>query len=362
MSIFRCGNGTCTAWWLLLAWLLGLWLAWPPLVLAQVDLDEQVRQVAAQLRCPVCQNLSVADSPSETAQQMRGVIRDQLQAGKTREEIKAYFLSKYGDWILLSPRPRGLNLLVWLGPFAATAAGLAAATLAVRRWARQPRPQERPTADPALVERVRREAVGEDYDPSVADPEGRSPLELERDGLYAALRELTFDYRAGKLSPADYEALCADYEARAAAVLAELDRSRLAPSLPATSPPATSPPATPRPSAVPQAQRAGSPRRRWRLAVGGVFLVAFALALGYFLGQSVRPRLGTQDTITGDFLTGNGPVRSRRTARGRRATWRCCCARAEPPTTDRTGGRPSRPSSKPWLAIPRIPRPTPFSA
>lgn len=298
MTTVRFADRACVSWSLLLA--LGLWLALPPWLFAQTELDEQVRQVAAQLRCPVCQNLSVADSPSERARQMRGVIRDQLQAGQTPEEIKAYFRSKYGDWILLSPRPRGLNLLVWLGPFAGVAAGLAVAARAVRRWARRPRPRERPAADPVFLARVRQEAVSDESDG--ADAEDRSPLEFERDGLYAALRELAFDHGAGKLSQADYEALRADYEVRAAAVLAALDQSRLAPSRPPTSSPAT-----PCPAAVSRAQRAGAPRRRWRLVAGGVFLAAFAVALGYFLGQSVRPRLGAQDTITGDFLTGTGP-------------------------------------------------------
>jgi len=124
---------------------------------------------------------------------------------------------------------------------------------------------------------------------------------LERESLYAALRELDFDYRSGKLSQTDYEALREDYEARAADVLAELDQLQLTPQLiahmPAPEHPAATQPPTPR----------LWPWRPWRLVAGSVFLVAFALALGYFLGQSVRPRLGAQDTITGDFLTGTGP-------------------------------------------------------
>jgi cytochrome c-type biogenesis protein CcmH len=274
-----------------LAWLLGLWLLILSPGLAQADLEEQVRLIASQLRCPVCQNLSVADSPSEMAREMREVIREQLQAGKTPEEIKAYYLSKYGDWILLSPRPRGLSLLIWIGPYLAAAVGITVALLVVRRWSRRSRLRERPVTDPALLERVRREAAREDAEGRASDPEGRPPLELERDSLYATLREFEFDYRSGKLSRADYEGLREEYEARAAAVLAELERAPDVASVEAARP----------------VEPKALPRRRWRLAAGSVFLLVFGLALGYFLAQSLRPRLGEQDTATGDFLTGTGP-------------------------------------------------------
>ena len=54
-------------------------------------LEEQTRALAAELRCVVCQNLSVADSPSEMAQQMRAIVRQQLQAGQTAEQVRRLF-------------------------------------------------------------------------------------------------------------------------------------------------------------------------------------------------------------------------------------------------------------------------------
>src|SRR3972149_4916782 len=74
---------------------------------AEPTLDDRVREIASGLRCPVCQNLSVGDSPSQMAQQMRAVIRERVVAGDSREQIEAYFVSKYGEGILAPPRPRG---------------------------------------------------------------------------------------------------------------------------------------------------------------------------------------------------------------------------------------------------------------
>ena len=119
--------------------------------------EETVHQVAAGLRCVVCQNLSVADSPSEMATQMRGIIRERLAAGETPDQVAQYFVDKYGEWILLSPRRQGFNLLVWAAPVAAVLAGLLIAAILLRRWTRPRTPRAQPAVDPALRERVRRE-------------------------------------------------------------------------------------------------------------------------------------------------------------------------------------------------------------
>jgi cytochrome c-type biogenesis protein CcmH len=116
---------------------------------AAASVDERtVHAIAADLRCVVCQSLSVADSPSETASQMRGIIRERLAAGDTPEQVRAYFVDKYGLWILLSPPRQGFNLLVWVVPFVGLAAGLAVLALLVRRWTRRPAGA---TSSPAVV-------------------------------------------------------------------------------------------------------------------------------------------------------------------------------------------------------------------
>src|SRR2546428_7343911 len=118
--------------------------------------EETVHEVAAQLRCVVCQNLSVAASPSEMASQMRAIIRDRLAAGERPAEVQQYFVDRYGEWILLSPPRRGFNLLVWLVPLAAVGVGLVTAAVLVRRWACHPRhPTPTPVdVDPAVSGRL----------------------------------------------------------------------------------------------------------------------------------------------------------------------------------------------------------------
>jgi len=120
--------------------------------------EQDVYEVAAQLRCVVCQNLSVADSPSEMAGQMRAIVRERLEAGETPDQVRDYFVARYGEWILLAPRRSGFNLLVWGFPLAAVAVGFAVVAVLLRRWTRRRRVSGAPPAvDPAMRERIRRE-------------------------------------------------------------------------------------------------------------------------------------------------------------------------------------------------------------
>ncbi|HWN90338.1 MAG TPA: cytochrome c-type biogenesis protein, partial [Verrucomicrobiae bacterium] len=122
---------------------------------AASPVDERVvHDVAAQLRCVVCQNLSVADSPSETANQMRQIIRERLAAGESPEQVRAYFVQKYGQWILLSPPKEGFNLLVWVVPFVGLGAGLVFVVVVLRRWSRRPAAGPTTPVDPAMRERI----------------------------------------------------------------------------------------------------------------------------------------------------------------------------------------------------------------
>ena len=80
---------------------------------AEEALDVRAAEVASRLRCPVCRNQSIVESNAELSREMHSVVRDKLAAGETPAEIEAYFVSRYGEWILLQPQARGINLLVY---------------------------------------------------------------------------------------------------------------------------------------------------------------------------------------------------------------------------------------------------------
>jgi cytochrome c-type biogenesis protein CcmH len=113
-----------------------------PSVIPDSVVEARTTALAATLRCPVCQGLSIQDSPSELAQQMRALIKDQVRSGKSDAEVRDYFLSKYGEFILLEPRARGFNLLAYLLPAAVLVAGAVVVGRNVRRWTQpaEPRP------------------------------------------------------------------------------------------------------------------------------------------------------------------------------------------------------------------------------
>lgn len=110
----------------------------PALPAADSALEATTTLLASELRCPVCQGNSIQDSPSELAQEMRNLIRDQLRSGRTPDEVRAYFVDKYGEWILLVPKPQGLNLVVYLVPLLAIGVGAAIVWRLVRRWTAAP--------------------------------------------------------------------------------------------------------------------------------------------------------------------------------------------------------------------------------
>ena len=94
---------------------------------------QQTEQVAAGLRCPTCAGESVAASRADAADSMRAVIADQLRAGRTPAQVRAWFAQRYGDWVLLDPPSRGPGLPLHLLPLAALGIGAIALVGATRR-------------------------------------------------------------------------------------------------------------------------------------------------------------------------------------------------------------------------------------
>ena len=103
-------------------------------VRADSVLEARTSALATELRCAVCQGISIQESPSALAREMRDLVKEQLRAGRTPDEVKEYFVAAYGEWVLLSPRARGLNLLLYVLPGLLLVGGTAFLAVVVRRW------------------------------------------------------------------------------------------------------------------------------------------------------------------------------------------------------------------------------------
>ncbi|HET8760777.1 MAG TPA: cytochrome c-type biogenesis protein, partial [Nitrospiria bacterium] len=121
------------------------------------DLETRTREVAKTLRCTVCQTENVWESGSPFAQTVRANIRERLQQGQSPEEIRAYFLSRYGDYILMQPPTRGVNWIVWVGPFVLLAVGGVLLYRSLARWVTPAAPPPVQPLDEASRSRIERE-------------------------------------------------------------------------------------------------------------------------------------------------------------------------------------------------------------
>lgn len=112
------------------------------------ELEMRVQRLGKELRCAVCQGLSVADSPSSMARAQLDKIRELVSQQKTDQEVRDYFVARYGEWVLLQPKAEGVNLLVWLGPVALLLGG---AFVIARQVRRAPPPPAAPPAPPSAT-------------------------------------------------------------------------------------------------------------------------------------------------------------------------------------------------------------------
>jgi cytochrome c-type biogenesis protein CcmH len=86
--------------------------------------EARARHIFEQVRCLVCQNESIDDSQAELAHDLRQIVRDQVQAGRSDEQIKGFLVDRYGEFVLLRPKFSVGNAALWLGPFLVVALGV----------------------------------------------------------------------------------------------------------------------------------------------------------------------------------------------------------------------------------------------
>ncbi len=91
---------------------------------ADPQLEARAMEIAGKLRCPVCQNQTIAESDADLAKDVRNLIREQLRQGKTEEDIVGYMKARYGDFILWRPPFKSTTLVLWLGPLLLLAVAL----------------------------------------------------------------------------------------------------------------------------------------------------------------------------------------------------------------------------------------------
>src|SRR5438046_6988162 len=96
-------------------------------------MEARLRNLSQELRCLVCQNETLADSRADLAEDLRKEIREQMQQGKSDQEIIAFLTQRYGDFVLYKPPVKATTYLLWFGPFVLLIAG----TLVLFRFLRR---------------------------------------------------------------------------------------------------------------------------------------------------------------------------------------------------------------------------------
>jgi cytochrome c-type biogenesis protein CcmH len=127
--------------------------------------DLRIKKLESELRCLVCQNQTLADSNAGLADDLRREVRGLAQAGKNDDEIKAYLVARYGDFVLYRPPVKGTTWLLWGGPFAMLAGGGILWWFVLRRRAHAP---VAPVADREAQARARERLDKDTDDPPLS--------------------------------------------------------------------------------------------------------------------------------------------------------------------------------------------------
>lgn len=100
--------------------------------------EARARAIFRDVRCLVCQNESIDDSQAELAADLRKLVRDEIRAGRSDDEVKAYLVSRYGEFVLLKPAFSLGNAALWGAPVAVVVLGLGLWAASLRRKASEP--------------------------------------------------------------------------------------------------------------------------------------------------------------------------------------------------------------------------------
>lgn len=143
-----------------------------PSVAANPALEADVMELSHKLRCLVCQNQSIAESNAPLALDLRDQVREQLAAGKSKDDVVDYLVARYGDFVLYEPPFKPVTLLLWLGPLALLLGG--AGWLAYRLRRRSVEIAAEPGLSEAERARARALLAGTAKPAETASPESRS--------------------------------------------------------------------------------------------------------------------------------------------------------------------------------------------
>ena len=103
---------------------------------SDLALDGRLKSLESQLRCLVCQNQTLAESEAPLAEDLRKEVRELAVAGKSDDDIRAYLVARYGDFVLYKPPMKPVTWLLWFGPFLLLSGGLVTWLFVLRRRAR----------------------------------------------------------------------------------------------------------------------------------------------------------------------------------------------------------------------------------
>jgi cytochrome c-type biogenesis protein CcmH len=127
--------------------------------------EQRIRQLEEKLRCLVCQNQTLADSGAELAGDLRRQVREQVAAGRSDEEIVAFLVQRYGDFVLYDPPFKATTVLLWIGPFLILLGAAAVLIVTLRRRRNAPEEAALAPEDRRVVERVLGPHIGPGKEP-----------------------------------------------------------------------------------------------------------------------------------------------------------------------------------------------------